>query len=81
MTRARPVALTRGRSCVVVDQYTDDVVQAIDARTEGAGTRIMYALYPAKVGGLGMLALAAFASCALTWLATGGVWTCVRWGS
>jgi uncharacterized iron-regulated membrane protein len=72
-----------GRSYIVMDPYTTDVVQAVDARAQGAGTRAMHALYPvhaAKVGGPMMVALAALASLALTWLAAGGVWTYAsRW--
>jgi uncharacterized iron-regulated membrane protein len=67
-----------GRSYVLVDPYTAGVVQAIDARMQGAGTRIMHAMYPvhaAKVGGLTMVASGAFAALALTWLASGGAWS------
>jgi uncharacterized iron-regulated membrane protein len=67
-----------GRSYVLVDPYTAGVVQAIDARMQGAGTRIMHAMYPmhaAKVGGLTMFAAGAFAALALTWLASGGAWS------
>lgn len=69
-----------GRSYVVIDPYTAEVVQAIDARAQGAGTRLMNTMYPvhaAKVGGLAMVALAACAAVALTWLAIGGVCTYV----
>ena len=69
-----------GRSYVLVDPYTAQVVQAIDARAQGTGTRLMHAVYPvhaAKVGGLPMVLLAAFAAAALTWLAAGGAWAYV----
>jgi uncharacterized iron-regulated membrane protein len=67
-----------GRSYVVIDPYTANVLQAIDARAQGAGTRFMQAIYPvhaAKAGGAAMIALAACAALALTWLAAGGVWS------
>jgi len=67
-----------GRSYVLIDPHTAGVVQAIDARRQGAGTRIMHAIYPvhaAKVGGQGMIAFGAFAVVALTWLASGGAWS------
>jgi uncharacterized iron-regulated membrane protein len=66
-----------GRSYVLIDPYRATVVQAIDARTQGTGTRLMHAVYPlhaAKVGGLPMAVLAACAAAALTWLAAGGAW-------
>ena len=69
-----------GRSYVLVDPYTAQVVQAIDARAQGTGTRLMHAVYPvhaAKVGRLPMMLLAAFAAAALTWLAAGGAWAYV----
>jgi uncharacterized iron-regulated membrane protein len=67
-----------GRSYVLIDPYTAAVVQAIDARAQGAGTRTMHAIYPihaAKVGGAPMVALAACAAVALAWLAVGGTWS------
>ena len=66
-----------GRSYVLIDPYAAQAVQSIDARAQGAGTRIMHAVYPvhaAKVGGWLMVGLAAFAAAGLTWLATGGAW-------
>lgn len=69
---------TNGRSYVVIDPYTATVVQAIDARKQGLGTRMMHAVYPlhtARVGGAGMVALAGQAGVALSWLAAGGVWS------
>jgi uncharacterized iron-regulated membrane protein len=69
-----------GRSYIVIDPYRAEVLQAIDARAQGAGTRVMYAIYPmhaAKVGGVTMAGLAVCAAVALTWLATGGVWSYV----
>ena len=72
-----------GRSYVLVDPYRAAVVQAIDARSQGAGTRLMHAIYPvhaAKVGGFPMAALGAVAAIALTWLAAGGMWVYVgKW--
>ena len=67
-----------GRSYVLVDPYTANVVQAIDARAQGAGTRAMHAVYPihaAKTGGVAMVLFAAFAAAALTWMTVSGVWT------
>ncbi|HEY8535784.1 MAG TPA: PepSY-associated TM helix domain-containing protein [Vicinamibacterales bacterium] len=69
-----------GRSYVLIDPYTASVVQAIDARAQGAGTRLMHAIYPvhaAKVGGAWMAAAAAVAAIALAWLAVGGAWVWV----
>lgn len=70
-----------GRSYVVIDPYTGEVVQAIDARAQGVGTRFMNTIYPvhaATVGGVAMVGCGAFAAVALTWLATGGVWSYLR---
>lgn len=64
-----------GRSYVLVDPYRAQVVQAIDARAQGAGTRLMHALYPvhaAMVGGAALIAVALLASVGLTYLAVGG---------
>jgi uncharacterized iron-regulated membrane protein len=64
-----------GRSYVLIDPYRAEVVQAIDARTQGAGTRLMHALYPvhaATVGGTGLVVLAVIAALGLTYLALGG---------
>jgi uncharacterized iron-regulated membrane protein len=69
-----------GRSYVLIDPYTGSVVQAIDARMQGTGTRLMHAIYPihaAKVGGIAMVVLAGCTAAALTWLAVGGVWSYV----
>ena len=66
-----------GRSYVVIDPYTASVVQKIDARAQGSGTRMMHALYPvhaAKVGGAGMAVFAGLTAVALSWLAAGGAW-------
>lgn len=66
-----------GRSYVLIDPYTSRVIQAIDARAQGAGTRVMHAIYPvhaAMVGGPALTCLAALTAMALTWLATGGAW-------
>jgi uncharacterized iron-regulated membrane protein len=67
-----------GRSYVLIDPYTAKGVQAIDARAQGAGTRLMHAIYPihaARVGGVSMGALALSASAGLAWLSAGGVWS------
>ena len=64
-----------GRSYVLVDPYEARVVQTIDARTQGAGTRLMHALYPvhaAPVGGAGLVLLAMISAIGLTYLAIGG---------
>ena len=69
-----------GRSYIVIDPYTARVVQAIDARQQGAGTRLMNTVYPvhaATIGGPVLVGSAAAAAVALTWLAAGGVWTYV----
>ena len=66
-----------GRSYVLVDPYTAQVLQTIDARTQGSGTRAMYALYPihaAKVGGPLWMAAAAITAIGSTWLALSGAW-------
>jgi uncharacterized iron-regulated membrane protein len=66
-----------GRSYVLIDPYTARVAQAIDARAQGAGTRAMHAVYPlhaARVGGVGMIVMAAAAAAGLVWLALGGAW-------
>ena len=67
-----------GRSYVLVDPYTAGVVQTIDARRQGAGTRGMHALYPvhaAKVGGLPLILVALVSGVGLAWLAAGGAWS------
>jgi uncharacterized iron-regulated membrane protein len=54
------------------------VLQTIDARAQGAGTRAMHALYPlhaAKTGGFWLAALAVITGIGLGWLAIGGTWT------
>jgi uncharacterized iron-regulated membrane protein len=71
---------TNGRSYVVIDPYSAAVVQTIDARTQGTGTQVMHAVYPihaAKVGGPGLVALAALTAVVLSWLALGGAWSYV----
>jgi uncharacterized iron-regulated membrane protein len=70
-----------GRSYISIDPYTAEVVEAIDARAQGLGTRMMNTVYPihaAKVGGATLTAFAALAATALTWLAIGGTWTYAR---
>lgn len=69
-----------GRSYIVIEPYTGAVVQAIDARAQGAGTRFMNTIYPlhaATVGGLALDGAGALAAIALVWLAGGGVWSYV----
>lgn len=66
-----------GRSYVLIDPYTARVVQSIDARTQGRGTRLMHAIYPvhaARVGGAALTLAAAAASASLAWLALSGLW-------
>jgi uncharacterized iron-regulated membrane protein len=67
-----------GRSYVLIDPYTADVLQTIDARRQGAGTRMMHAFYPihaAKTGGVALALLAVATALGLGWLAIGGSWT------
>lgn len=67
-----------GRSYVLVDPYSAQVVQAIDARAQGAGTRAMHAVYPvhgAFVARVVLIPLAAAAALGLAWLAIGGTWS------
>jgi uncharacterized iron-regulated membrane protein len=69
-----------GRSYVLVDPYAAAVVQAIDARQQGAGTRAMHAVYPvhgAFVGRAALIPLALMAAVGLTWLAISGTWAYV----
>jgi uncharacterized iron-regulated membrane protein len=69
-----------GRSYVLVDPYAAKVVQAIDAREQGTGTRAMHAVYPihgAFVGRALLIPLAVIAALGLTWLAVGGTWAYV----
>lgn len=66
-----------GRSYVLVNPYRAEVVQSIDARTQGAGTRIMHALYPvhaAMVGGPAFAFVAFVSAFGLVWLAIAGSW-------
>jgi uncharacterized iron-regulated membrane protein len=70
-----------GRSLVVVDPYTARVLQTVDARTLGAGTRAGHLFYPvhaARIGGSAswtLTALAALAGLGLTVLSVTGVVT------
>jgi uncharacterized iron-regulated membrane protein len=67
-----------GRSYVLIDPYAASVVQAIDAREQGAGTRIVHALYPVhavKVGGPLFAGAALMAALGLAWLAVGASWS------
>jgi uncharacterized iron-regulated membrane protein len=64
-----------GRSYVLVDPYSGAVVQSIDARRQGLGTRIAHAIYPvhaATIGGLPYLLFTILAAVGLAWLAIGG---------
>jgi uncharacterized iron-regulated membrane protein len=67
-----------GRSYVLVNPYTARVEQAIDARTQGAGTRAMHAVYPvhgAFVGRAVLVPLAVMAALGLGWLSMSGAWS------
>ncbi len=64
-----------GRSYVLIDPYSAAVVQTIDAREQGIGTRAMFAVYPlhaATVGGKAMVVVAIVSGLALTWLSLSG---------
>jgi uncharacterized iron-regulated membrane protein len=64
-----------GRSYVLLNPYDGTIVQSIDARQQGLGTRIAHAIYPvhaATVGGLPYLLFTIVAAVGLTWLAIGG---------
>jgi uncharacterized iron-regulated membrane protein len=64
-----------GRSYVLLNPYDSTVVQSIDARQQGLGTRIAHAIYPvhaATVGGLPYLLFTIVAAVGLAWLAIGG---------
>jgi uncharacterized iron-regulated membrane protein len=64
-----------GRSYVLLNPYEGTVVQSIDARRQGLGTRIAHAVYPvhaATVGGVPYLLFTIFAAVGLAWLAIGG---------
>jgi uncharacterized iron-regulated membrane protein len=64
-----------GRSYVLLNPYDGAVVQSIDARQQGLGTRIAHAIYPvhaATVGGLPYLLFTILAAAGLAWLAIGG---------
>jgi uncharacterized iron-regulated membrane protein len=70
-----------GRSTVAVDPYSGRVLQAVDARVQGAGTRLGHLLYPihaARIGGSMswlLVALAAVAGSGLAILSVSGVVT------
>jgi uncharacterized iron-regulated membrane protein len=64
-----------GRSYVLLNPYDGRIVQSIDARQQGLGTRIAHAIYPvhaATVGGLPYLLFTILAAIGLSWLAIGG---------
>lgn len=65
-----------GRSYIVVDPYQGEVVQAIDARREEAGARIMNTIYPlhaAKIGGPVYNSIALLSAIALALLSCTGI--------
>jgi uncharacterized iron-regulated membrane protein len=65
-----------GRSWVVIDPYEARVLQAIDAREQGAGTRLAHALYPihaARGTGSALFVPAAVGALGGAWLAAGGI--------
>jgi uncharacterized iron-regulated membrane protein len=65
-----------GRSYVLLNPYQGVVVQSIDARQQGLGTRIAHAIYPvhaATIGGIPYLIFTILAAVGLAWLAVGGV--------
>lgn len=65
-----------GRSYVLVDPYEGRVVQTIDARQQGLGTRLAFAVYPlhaAKVGGALYVTFVALGALGLVWLAVVGL--------
>lgn len=65
-----------GRSYIVVDPYQGEVVQAIDARLEEAGARIMNTIYPlhaAKIGGPVYKSIAMLSAIILTLLSCTGI--------
>jgi uncharacterized iron-regulated membrane protein len=64
-----------GRSYVLLNPYAGTVVQSIDARQQGLGTRIAHAIYPvhaATVGGVPYLLFTIVGAVGLAWLAIGG---------
>ncbi len=72
-----------GRTYVLVDPYTAEVVQQIDARQQGLGTRIGYAIYPlhaARGSGEWIALPAVIAGLGLTWVSLGGIFTFLRRG-
>ena len=65
-----------GRSYIVVDPYQGEVIQAIDARLEEPGARIMNTIYPihsAKIGGPVYKSIALLAAITLALLACTGI--------
>lgn len=64
-----------GRSYVLLNPYDGAVVQSIDARQQGLGTRIAHAIYPvhaATIGGIPYLLFTILSAVGLAWLAIGG---------
>ncbi len=65
-----------GRSWVVIDPYEARVLQAIDAREQGAGTRLAHAIYPvhaARGTGSALFLPALLGALGGAWLAAGGL--------
>jgi uncharacterized iron-regulated membrane protein len=64
-----------GRSYVLLNPYDGVVVQSIDARQQGLGTRIAHAIYPvhaATIGGIPYLLFTIVGAVGLAWLSIGG---------
>lgn len=73
-----------GRSIVVLHPHTGDILQTMDARREGAGTRLGHALYPIHAARIGsgpswlLVALAILAGLGLAVLSGSGLVTWVQ---
>jgi uncharacterized iron-regulated membrane protein len=60
---------------VLMNPYDGAIVQAIDARQQGFGTRLAHAIYPvhaATLGGIPYLLFTILGAVGLAWLAIGG---------
>jgi uncharacterized iron-regulated membrane protein len=67
-----------GRTYLIVNPYSGNIVQAIDATVQGPGTQLMHKVYPVHavtVGGTGLTVAAAIAALGLVWLSGGGAWS------
>lgn len=65
-----------GRTYILIDPYTSEVVQTVDATALGAGSRFMNTMYPvhaATIGGASMTAFAATAAAGLAWASASGL--------